>query len=72
VFSRHQQPNSQIDIVNTQLLQAGVQCCRDIGNVRQYFGHDVEFLARLAGLFNSYAELSFSFVDFGTVKVVVA
>jgi hypothetical protein len=64
--------NLQINVIHPQLLQAGVQRGGDISNIRQHFGHDVEFVARDAGFFDSYAELGLCFVDFGAVEVVVA
>jgi hypothetical protein len=48
-------PDSQINIINPQFLQTGVQRSRDISNIRQHFGHDVEFLARDFGFLNRYA-----------------
>jgi hypothetical protein len=66
------QKDSQINIINPQFLQAGVQRGGDVGDVRQHFGHDVEFVARDAGFLDSYTELGLRFVDFGAVEVVVA
>jgi hypothetical protein len=64
--------NSQINVINPQLLQASVQRGGDISDIRQHFGHDVELLALDAGFLDSYPELGLRFVDFGAVEVVVA
>jgi hypothetical protein len=59
-------------MVNTKLLQAHVQRSRDVSDVRQDLGHDVELLAGDAGLLNGGSQLGLSLVDFGAVEVVVA
>jgi len=64
--------NLQINILNTELLQARVQRRRDVSDIRQDFRHDVEFLARDAGLLDGRSQLRFGLVDFGAVEVVVA
>jgi hypothetical protein len=59
-------------MVNTELLQAHVQRSRDVSDVRQDFGHDVELLAGNARLLDGGPQLSLGLVDFGAVEVVVA
>jgi hypothetical protein len=71
-WTKQQPKNSQINVINPQFLQAGVQRGGDVGDVRQHLGHDVEFVARDTGFLNGYAQLGLGFVDFGAVEVVVA
>ena len=59
-------------MINTELLQACVQRGRDVSDVRQDFGHDVELLAGDARLLDGGSQLGLSLVDFGAVEVVVA
>jgi hypothetical protein len=59
-------------MVNTKLLQARVQRSRDVSDVWQHLGHDVELLAGDARLLDGGSQLGLSLVDFGAVEVVVA
>lgn len=59
-------------MINTELLQACIQRSRNISDVRQDLGHDVELLAGDARLLDGGSQLSLSLVDFGAVDVVVA
>lgn len=62
----------QIDVVHAQLLQADIQRSRDVSNVGQDLGHDVELLAGNARLLDGSTQLRLSLVHFGTIEVVVA
>lgn len=59
-------------MVDTELLQARVKSGRDVSDVRQDLGDDVELLAGDARLLDGGSQLGLSLVDFGTVEVVVA
>ena len=59
-------------MVDTELLQARVERSRDVSDVRQDLGDDVELLAGDAGLLDGGSQLSLGLVDFGAVEVVVA
>jgi hypothetical protein len=59
-------------MINTKLLQARVQRRRDISNVGQDFGHDVELLASHAGLLDGCAQLGLGLVHFGAIEVMIA
>ena len=59
-------------MVNTELLQACVQRGRDVSDVWQDLGDDVELLAGDARLLDGGSQLSLGLVDFGAVQVVVA
>lgn len=59
-------------MIDTELLQARVQRGRDVSDVRQDFGHDVELLAGYAGLLDGGSQLGLSLVDFGAIEMVVA
>ena len=59
-------------MVDTELLQACVQRGRDVSDVRQDLGDDVELLAGDARLLDGGSQLGLSLVDFGAVEVVVA
>lgn len=59
-------------MVNTKLLQARVQRSRDVSDIRQDLGHNVELLAGDAGLLDGGSQLGLSLVDFGAIEMVVA
>lgn len=59
-------------MVDTELLQACVQRGRDVSDVRQDLGDDVELLAGDARLLDGGSQLGLSLVDFGAVEMVVA
>ena len=59
-------------MVDTELLQACVQRGRDVSDVRQDLGDDVELLAGDARLLDGGSQLGLSLVDFRAVEVVVA
>ena len=59
-------------MVDTELLQACVQRGRDVSDVRQDLGHNIELLAGDATLLDGGSQLGLSLVDFGAVEVVVA
>lgn len=59
-------------MVDAELLQARAQRGRDVSDVRQDLGHDVELLAGDTGLLDGGSQLGLSLVDFGAVEVVVA
>ena len=62
----------QINVIYAQFLQTRVQRRREVSDVGQHFGHDVEFLARNPGLLDRSTELSLGLVDLGAIEVVVA
>jgi hypothetical protein len=62
----------QVNILDAQLLQTRLQRRRDVFDIRQHFRHNVQLVARDAGLLDGGTQLGFGFVDFGAVEVVVA
>ena len=59
-------------MVDAELLQACVQRGRNVSDIGQDFGDNVELLAGDTRLLDGGSQLGLSLVHFGAVKVVVA
>ena len=59
-------------MVDTELLQACVQRGRDVSDVRQDLGDDVELLAGDARLLDGGSQLGLSLVDFFILFILVS
>ena len=62
----------EIDVVQSQLLQARVNCTGDVVEVRGDFGGDEEFVSGDLAGFDRSSELSLRIVHFGPVEMDVA
>lgn len=64
--------NIQVDIIQLELLQTGLQCGRNIGHVLVHLGGDEQLVSGQVALRNGLAELFLGSVDFGSVEVIIS
>lgn len=61
----------QVHIIHLELLQTGIQCSRNIGDILVHFGRDEQLLSRDAGFRNGLTKLSLGTVDFSSIEVII-